>query len=431
MKVFFSWQSDTPARIGKDFLTDVLKDTVEQLRLQASVEDARRTGRTAQSAEEEGREGSPGELRDLFNSIAESATLVADVTPLGESLKSVDKAQASAVRKFIDPDVAFEAGYATHLLGDRKVLLLFNAHYGWHDDLPVNLRNRGGAIPFTLVPNASRPEIDAEHKRLVVKLTHALGQSLNAPPSAAGSSGITASTGNRATYFRAGEVLASSGKSGPGEIGYSFPVDALCYLRLIPLPPLERPLPLASLRKVVGRAPLLSRQPEGSLIALNDHGAIAFEPATPPSRGPGNLASSTQLFITGELWSIGSSLVARERGDRPQWLKLPFVSSTVFERVYYDHLRALTQFALERLSLSAPWQLECGIAGSKGLHLWISDKETSGPIVQPEVIVRRTLKVGSEAEMDTVLLEFFNLLHAAAGSERPEGQHGFPPGRPR
>jgi hypothetical protein len=429
MKVFFSWQSDTPARIGKNFLRDSLKEAVEQLKLQASVEEGRRFSRDA-GADEAQSEGSPGELKALLKNISEAATLIADVTPLGQSLKSVDNPEAKAVRKFIDSDVAFEAGYATHVLGDRKVVLLFNAHYGWHDDLPLNLRNRGGAIAFTLVPNASRPEIEAERKKLVSKLLTALGQSLNAAPSAVGS-GLPATQGNRGAYFKPGEVLASSGKSGAGEIGYSYDAEALCYLRLIPLPPLERLLPLVNLRKVVERAPLLSRQPEGALVGRNDYGAIAFEPSSPPSRGPGNLASSTQMFITGEIWSIGNSLIARERGERPQWIKLPFLSSVIFERVYYDQLRALTQFALEHLSLSAPWEVECGVAGSKGLHLWVSAQETSGPIVQADVITRRTMKSGSEAEMDAILLEFFNLLHAAAGSERPKGLHGFPPGRPR
>lgn len=429
MKVLFSWQSDTPARIGKNFLRDALKEAVEQLKLTASVEEVRRFARPT-TADEAGTEGSPGELKELLKSIAESATVVADITPLGQSLKSVDNPEANAIRKFIDSDVAFETGYASHLLGDRKVLLLFNAHFGWHDNLPVNLRNRGGAIAFTLVPNASRPEIEAERRKLVAKLLSALGQSLNAAPSAVGA-GLPSTSGNRGAYFKPGEVLASSGKTGPGEIGYSYDAEALCYLRLIPLPPLERPLSLANLRKVVEHAPLLSRQPEGALVGRNDYGAIAYEPSSPPSRGPGNLASSTQLFITGEIWSIGNSLIARERGDRPQWIKLPFLSSVIFERVCYDQLRTLTQFALEHLSLSAPWEVECGVAGSKGLHLWVSAQETSGPIVQTEVVTRRTMKTGSEAEIDTILLEFFNLLHAAAGTERPKGLHGFPPGRPR
>jgi hypothetical protein len=428
VKVYFSWQSDTPARIGRTFLCEALRQALEQLKVAAIIEEPQRLAASGEPGE--AREpGSPGQLKELLKSIDAASTLIADITPIGQSLKGTDGRDAGTLKKFVDSDVAFEAGYALQALGDRKLLLVFNAHYGWFDDLPINLRNRGGAITFTLVPNASRPEIESERKKLVAKLIAALSQSMNAPPVATGSSphkGV-----NRAAYYAQGEALAHSGIPGPGEISYSYTADTLCYLRLIPLPPLERPLLLAKLRKVAERAPLLSRQSEGAMSGRNDQGAIAFEPSTPPSRGPGNLASSTQLFITGELWSIGSTLISHERGERPEWIRLPFLSSMVFERVYYDQLRALIAFALEHLSLSAPWEVECGIAGSRGLHLWVSGQDTLGPIVQSDIVVRRTIKSGSEAEMDSVLLEFFNLVHAAAGSERPAGLNGFPPKRPR
>jgi len=428
VKVFFSWQSETPARIGRSFLCEALRQALEQLKLSAIIEEPQRLAGAGESDEERA-PGSPGQLKDLLKSIDAASTLVADITPIGQSVTGTDGRDAGTLRRFIDSDVAFETGYALHALGDRKLVLVFNAHYGWHDDLPLDLRNRGGAITFTLVPNASRPEIESERKKLVSKLIAGLSQSMNAPPTA---NALRPHKGtNRAAYYAQGETLANSGIPGPGEINYSHTADMLCYLRLIPLPPLERPLVLAKLRKVAERAPLLSRQPEGAMSGSNDHGAIAFEPSTPPSRGPGNLASSTQLFVTGELWSIGNGLISHEREERPEWIKLPFLSAIVFERVYYDQLRALIAFALEHLSLSAPWEVECGIAGSRGLHLWVSAQETLGPIVQSDIVLRRTIKSGNEAEMDSVLLEFFNLVHAAAGSERAAGLNGFPPERPR
>lgn len=428
MKLFLSWQSDTSARIGRAFLRDALKDAIDQLKLTADLVEADRPAKLIEASEDR-EQSSPGQLKELLKKIGESAAVVADVTALGQSLKAADGGDSGTAKKFVDSDVAFETGYAMLALGDRKVLLVFNAYFGWHDDLPTNLRNRGGAIAFTLVPNASRPEIEAERKKLVSKLLSALSQSINAPPSATGSASTAGAT-NRGSYSRQGEVLARTGKPGPGEITYSYTSTMLCFLRLVPLPPLERPLSLATLGKVVERAPLLSRQAQGALSGRNEHGAIAFEPSVPPSRGPGNLAASTQLFITGELWSIGNTLIAHERGERPEWIKLPFLSSVTFERVYYDHLRALTAFALEHLSLSAPWEIECGIAGSRGLHLWLSGQDTLGPIVQSDVIVRRTIKSASEAQLDSVLLEFFKLLHSAAGAEREQDLHGFPGGRP-
>jgi len=429
MRVFFSWQSDTPARVGRVFVRTALKEAIAQLKLAATLEEAERSPPAGQPEEDQAA-GSPGQLKSILRKIDSAAALVADVTLTGQPLSSVQSAATSTAKKFIDSDVAFELGHATHALGDRKLILVMNAHYGWHDDLPLDLRAPGGALVFTLVPNASRPEIDVERKKFVTRLVSLLSQRVAAAPTGNAIGGNATQT-NRAAYYRSGEIIAQSNKAGPPQISYSFASQMLCYLRLIPLPGLERPLPLANLTKVVNRAPLLSREPEGGLSGRNDYGAIAYEPASPPSRGPGNLASVTQLFITGELWSVSASLIATERGERPEWIRVPFLSSLVFERVYYDHLRHLTSFALEQLSLSAPWEVECGIAASKGLHLWVSGQDTLGPIVQPDVVVRRTMKSGSEAEMDSMLLEFFGLTHAAAGSERPVGLHGFPGARPR
>ncbi len=432
MKVFLAWQTDAPARIGRHFLRDAIREALEQLKIQASIVEAERLTHH-QLAAEDG-DFNRQELRSLLKEIDESVAMVADVTPLGQ-VRPLEGGAAVQVRKLIDSDVAFEAGYALHALGERKLIPVFNAHFGWHDDLPPDFRAHGDAIPFTLVPNASRPEIESERRKLVARLVSVLRRSISS--AASGTSTIQSVGGpaiaeiQRGTYFRQGEVLARSGRPGPSEISYSYTSGGCCFLRLIPLPPLATPLPLARLNKVIERAPLLSRQPEGALHVSNEHGAITFEPSWPPSRGPGNLASSTQLFINGELWSVSQGLISTERGDRPEWIRVPFLSALVTERLYYSHLRALTQFALTHLSLSAPWEVECGIAGTRGLHLWVAGQETLGPIVQPEVIVRRTLKTASAAEMDDLLLEFFNVLYIAAGSERAAGLHGFPPEAPR
>ncbi|HEX4375682.1 MAG TPA: hypothetical protein VHZ99_00865 [Steroidobacteraceae bacterium] len=432
MKVFLAWQTDAPARIGRNFLRDAIREALEQLKIQASIVEAGRLSQHQLAAEET--EFSRQELRSLLKEIDESAALVADVTPLGQ-VRPIEGGAAAQARKLIDSDVAFEAGYALHALGERKLIAVFNAHFGWHDDLPPDFRSLGDAIPFTLVPNASRPEIESERRKLVTRLVSVLRRSISSAASGASAihsvGGSSTAEVQRGTYFRPGEVLARSGRPGPSEISYSYTQESCCFLRLIPLPPLATPLPLARLNKVIERAPLLSRQPEGALHSSNEHGAISFEPSWPPSRGAGNLASSTQLFINGELWSVSQGLISHERGDRPEWIRVPFLSALVTERMYYSHLRALTQFALNHLTLSAPWEVECGIAGSRGLHLWVAGQETLGPIVQPEVVVRRTMKSGSAAEMDDLLLEFFNVLYIAAGSERAAGLHGFPPEAPR
>jgi hypothetical protein len=47
---------------------------------------------------------------------------------------------------------------------DKNVLMVFNQHFGKYEDLPFDLRHKGGAIFFDLAPNAPRDEIKEEGK---------------------------------------------------------------------------------------------------------------------------------------------------------------------------------------------------------------------------------------------------------------------------
>jgi hypothetical protein len=430
IKLFWSWQSESPVRIGRIFVRDALREAIEQLKLLADIDEPERD--TARIDHDPGRISGGLELvRDIMKRIEAAAMFVADVTAVSRIGSGADINPDNAGNKLINSNVAMEMGYASRALGEQKLLMVFNSHYGWQEELPFDVRNRGDAIAFTLSPNAGRPEIESERKKLSARLVSAIDRCVQDPEPTPQQSAATPSTFNKAVYFQAGEVLAEVGESAASGASYSYSTDTFCYLRLIPMPKLERALPLATLMDAVQRAPLLSRQPGGALSGRNSYGAIGFEVGSQPGRGRGKLATSTQLFPTGELWSLSAALIALERGERPAWIKLPFLASVVFERVYYDTLRALIAFAQQSLSLSPPWQVECGLVGIQGLHLGLSPDDIRGPARKTDVTLRRTLKNGDETAMDKLLLEFYGMLHEAMGSVRPAALHGFPPGRPR
>ncbi len=77
-------------------------------------------------------------------------------------------------KKLINSNVAIELGYATHAVTDERVLMVFNEHYGGHEDLPFNLRHKGGAIVFNLPPDAEREGIREEQKKLKDRFVQAL-----------------------------------------------------------------------------------------------------------------------------------------------------------------------------------------------------------------------------------------------------------------
>jgi hypothetical protein len=63
--------------------------------------------------------------------------------------------------------------------------MVFNRHYGVHEELPFDLRHKGGSMTFDLPPKADKALIAQERKRLkdqfVSKLRPLLQRAPNAP----------------------------------------------------------------------------------------------------------------------------------------------------------------------------------------------------------------------------------------------------------
>jgi hypothetical protein len=430
MKVFWSWQSDTPGKVGRFLIRDALQAAIAELKAMPEIEEPAREALHLDH-DREGIPGSPELVRTILEKIDASDVVVADVTLVGSCAPEPGEEKP---KKLINSNVAIELGYALHALTFRKVLMIFNTHYGRHEELPFDLRHRGGAIVFQLAPQADRAAIEAEKKILIQRFVSALKLCLNEPaaPIAAEPFPETPHADARATYFRAREPLARVGVPQVDQVEFIYPDGPLCHLRLIPTVRRTRPLPLATLTEAAQTVPLLTRQRGAILSCPNRFGAIGYEPAYPPPQSgtTGKLNASTQLFQNGETWSIGASLIVRERGGRPASLPLPFLPSVVFEQAYYDHLRALLAFATGELELQLPCQVECSLVGIESLTLQVPPEEFR-TVMRPQVMVRRILKTTQGEAIDRILIDFFSELQDATGYARPEHMGGFPPARPQ
>jgi len=436
MKVFWSWQSDTPGKTGRFLVRDVLREAINELKQAPDIDEP--TAREIQLDQDiQDTTGSPDLARTILDKIDNSDVVIADVTLVGKLPDSTD-ADGKTVpgKKVINSNVAIELGYAFSRLTDKNVLMVFNGHYGRHEDLPFDLRHKGGSIKFTLPPDADKKRIDEEGKKLKDRFVLALRpflESAAAPPSVPFPE--TPSTFSKAAYFQKGEVIAQAGRPGVDEITYSYTTESLCYLRLIPLSPLPKPLPLSTLLRVAQRAPLLKpRDYDVIRVTHNEYGAIAYDPSSDADTGPARLKGSTQLFENGEIWSISAILIVTERNGRPEWVLLPALACLLFEQTYYDVLTSLIRFADKGLSLKPPWRIELGLVGIKGLHLYTGSglyaANGEGPIRKSEVIYRMVLNDDQETTLKSLLLEFFSQVCDAAGEKRPENLYGFPLNRP-
>jgi hypothetical protein len=214
MKVFWSWQSDTPGKIGRHFVRDAIVDAIAVLREPEDIEepwerDARQSLEIDQ--DRKGVSGSPDLARTILEKIAKAAVFVGDVTLVGENVLS---GRGGTKKKLINSNVAIEYGFALNALTDSRVLLVQNIYFGEREQLPFDLRHKAGPIQFNLPPDSPKEVIARARERLKNDLVLALRECLTHAVSAvAPSFHATQPTSNRAFFWQPGEVLATSERS--------------------------------------------------------------------------------------------------------------------------------------------------------------------------------------------------------------------------
>jgi hypothetical protein len=151
MKIFWSWQSDTPEQIGKYLVRDALKVAINRLKQAEDIAEPTRDDLHLDQ-DTQGTTGSPDLVPTIFRKIEDSEVIVADVTIVGKTDED---------KRLINSNVAIELGYALHACTDARVVLVFNKHYGPYEHLPFDLRHKGGGVVFDLGAQADRKQIAA------------------------------------------------------------------------------------------------------------------------------------------------------------------------------------------------------------------------------------------------------------------------------
>src|SRR5579859_5811623 len=102
MKIFYSWQSDTPKEVGKEFVRQALDAAVSGLEINESE-------RPVVDQDTAGVLGSPIIAETIFRKIRESSVIVVDVTLTGKTASN---------KPLINSNVAIELGYAIGVHGE-------------------------------------------------------------------------------------------------------------------------------------------------------------------------------------------------------------------------------------------------------------------------------------------------------------------------
>lgn len=152
--VFYSWQSDVSGNLNRSFIADALEKAIksvsrsEDFSLEAVID-----------RDTYGIPGSPSIVESITGKIAKSDVFVCDISIVNPN--SVD-------RKTPNPNVLYELGFASAILGWDRIILVQNVAFGGPESLPFDLRGRR-ILTYTLDDAAKgKPEEKLKLKKQLV-----------------------------------------------------------------------------------------------------------------------------------------------------------------------------------------------------------------------------------------------------------------------
>jgi hypothetical protein len=168
-KIFYSWQSDVPRKINRDFIEDALKQAIINLGQDFEVTEALRE----ELVLDQGMEGIPGAPpvpETIFSKIQNCAIYVADMTFVAKSDKG---------RLIANPNVLIEYGYAINTISYHRTIPVLNEAFGAPIsgntfNMPFDIRHNRNPITYFLEEKASPRRYARAQNKLSQDLTEAI-----------------------------------------------------------------------------------------------------------------------------------------------------------------------------------------------------------------------------------------------------------------
>lgn len=408
MKIFWSWQSDTPGKTGRHFVRDTIQEAIEALRTAPDVEEPS-AGFDRESihldSDRQGVSGSPDLAATIFAKIDAAAVVIADVTPVGRGPARISEDGATMPGKaLMNPNVAIELGYSLYKPGEgggNRLLMVCNEHYGSRADLPFDLAHKAGPLLYRLAPDAPKPTIQAERKRLSRDLERALRPFLEIGPTRSAPAFNEMQPGaNAGVWFQPGAVLGQSGHARFGDVtDHTIQVSPIFYLRIIPSKPLAQRLTRPVINTIAHHLPFFSMT-GGAFVRDNDWGSVNLEPRS----NDGPASSVTQLFLNGEVWAIRALYIT-------DWDGNTYFNYIGMETIARTRLPQFINHLSEKTGLEFPVLIEIGFIGVRGCRMRIAEEQSAGPVRSEPRPVRIQLNSGDAAAMTQLLPNLFEKLY--------------------
>lgn len=394
MKIFWSWQSDTPAAEGRNFVKTSLVAALAQLADDLEWSEAERAELDHDTKDVPGL----APIADtIFEKIDNAAVFVADITPTG--------ATPDGRKKTPNPNVLIELGYALKALGPQQIILVANAAGGFRpEDLPFDLRHRRGPITYEVALSADKATKGRAMKALTNSLASALRMNVESIAPRGGKEHVRHQSlpEDRAIWFDLSQPIGlHDNVTGTLQQG-----PTLAYLRV-------------SASDWTGEKP--------SRRAITDSGISAFGEWVNGSgpvpnqlgvlaggwgRSAGEVSALTQWFDrTAEIWGVSPAYGFHSNGR----LQL---ATTALARQWRKRLREWIAL-FEKLGAKGPYQVEAGLTGIQDIY-WPADFDffDQPKCLDPEVILVRSDKNWNEETQLRFLTDVFGKICDSFAIER-------------
>lgn len=410
--IFFSWQGDTPTGIGRNFLRKALEEACKEIAAESCIDEAMREKLVVDS-DTQGEAGQPPIAETIFKKIDAAAVFVADMTFTAKRMDG---------RPTPNPNVLIEYGWALKSLSHSRVISVMNDVYGEPSavTLPFDLAHVRWPIRFAIQENDSTEQKAEGRRNLVANLKRAIRASLaTISPTPAQPTPIFPKAlpkDGPARFRSANEELGYADGFGPRYKVFLRPGPAL-WLRIMPSSPPGRTWTSRELKEVAIKGDILHLLPlvnnSGSSFLRAEDGWGTFDASGPiddqqKRREAPDIAFA---FQTGEIWSIDTTLLARNSN----WI--PFIETTLNAR-----FSGYANF-IHSLGIPPPYHWIAGISGVKGRQLLVPsqaafmDIGSDSPLCLSDSVEVEGLYQAGQAPADA-LNPFYTAIFEKCGIER-------------
>jgi hypothetical protein len=411
--LFYSWQSDLPNKVNRNFIEDALERAIKRLGSDNTIQEAMRDTDIVLDRDTKGVPGTPPIVDVIFNKIAQCDIFVPDVTFVGKSIMG---------RPIPNPNVLIEYGWALRCLSHTRMLPIMNTAYGEPSEtnMPFDMRHLRHPLTYCLKEDTTPEERGKVKEQLIKELEEAiklmiplvLEKTVSEEPMYTG----RPSTTDPSTFLQPGETFIETRPSSRGgDKRLDLPEGQRLFLRLIPATPLKE---ITSSRILLdwivsGRLEPMQERASGWTRDRNRHGAYVCH------HDNGRILYFTQLFMTGEIWGIDTDCIAKEDLMAQAGVDRGFFPWVSVKKTFEGTLSNYLSFAQRTLQLSLPLTIKAGATKVEGYRMRAPSIPWSGSVVDQHITWESIIE-DYTMEPHQILRPFFNHVWEECGLERPD-----------